>query len=452
MSVTAVIFGVLLLSGGAANQDQTRLLEEERRRQMDVRPREGEDGDRQSLLWDAGGWFHGELVTLDDPPEKPERTLRYADLRLWGELRYEQAYTAYARVLTDYLDFNSGHQFEGSDDNRFRPFYVDQAWLRADGSTPDRDLIVQAGRQYMSVGRGLLLNQVAYGATAEWAAGRWGVRGQLAHTIVHDDDIDPSRPDADDSRRGFGSLELNYVLHAYHRLFLIGMLQMDLDDQEQAGQRWQYDSRYLGAGLRGAFGQDLGYHLEAVLETGESSAAGSTETEAIRAWALTFQAEYRFRVETSPTLLFEYMFGSGDDDRGSVTEAASGNEAGTRDEGFLGFGFLQTGYALFPRVSNIHIVRLGGWFAPLESRETFRALQVGLFYYLYRKDESAAPISDPRSFKDDSDVGQEVDVTLRWRIFSDLGVSVNFGRFLPGDAYDETSGRTFLSAGFTYGF
>ncbi len=445
-----------LLLGSAtalAAQDQNKLLEEERRRAMDERAR-GDDERRQPVLWDAGGWLHAEFITLDDPPDETERTLRYLDLRLWGELRIDRTYTAYLRVLTDYTDFNSGDQFEGEDDNDLRLLYVDQAWVEADWSTPDNDFVVRAGRQFLSLGRGLLFNQVAYGLVGDWAAGRWAARLFGAHSIIHDDDIDTSLPNADDSRRAFVGGELDYLLDAYHRAYLLFLVERDLNDEdpEFAFQDWDYDANYLGAGLRGTLWGELAYHVEAVYEFGESVAGGSTETEDIQAFALTLLLEYRFKTELSPSITFEYLHGSGDADRGSVTEAAAGNTAGTDDEGFLGFGFLQTGYALFPRVSNIHILRLGGSLRPLESHELFRYLEVGAFGYLYRKDESAAPISDPRAFEDDAEVGTEIDLFLRWRIVSDVGVSVNFGRFLPGDAYDDKDGRNFLSMGLTYGF
>ena len=446
---------ILMLFGAASAhaQDQNKLLEEERRREMDAR-RLADDGLHQPLLWDAGGWLHAEFVTLDDPPEKEERTLRYLDLRLWGELRLNRTYTAYLRLQTDYVDFNSGDQFEGGDDNEFRFLYVDQAWVEADWSTPDTDLVVRAGRQFISLGRGLLFNQVAYGLVGEWAAGPWGVKAFGAHTIIHDDDIDQSLPNHDDSRRAFGAVEVNWAYSGYHRAYALLMLEKDRNDEdpESATQDWTYDAQYLGLGLRGAFFRDLGYHVEAIYQMGESVAAGTTDTEDIQAFSLTALVEYRFQTPTSPAVLLEYLYGSGDADRGSVTDVAAGNQAGTDDDGFLAFGFLQTGYALFPRVSNIHILRLGGSFRPLESSDVGRYLEVGVFGYLYLKDESASPISDPRAFLDDEDVGKEIDLFFRWRVLSDLGVSLNFGRFLPGDAYDDKDGRNFFSAGFTYGF
>jgi hypothetical protein len=444
---------VLASATAAAAQDQNRLLEEERRRAMDARSR-GDDELRQPILWDAGGWLHAELVTLDDPPEKAERTLRYLDLRLWGELRIDRTYTAYLRLQTDYTDFNSGDQFEGEDDNDLRLLYVDQAWVEADWSTADTDFIVRAGRQFISLGRGLLFNQVAYGLTGEWASGRWAAKVFGAHSIVHDDDIDQSLPNADDSRRAFFGGEADYLFDAYHRAYALLLVERDLNDEDPdfASQDWDYNANYLGLGLRGTLWGSWGYHLEALYEFGESVAGGSTDTEDIQAFALTAQVEYRLDSPMSPTLLFEYLYGSGDNDRGSVTDVAAGNTPGTDDEGFLGFGFLQTGYALFPRVSNIHILRLGGSLRPLESADLFRSLEIGAFGYLYRKAESAAPISDPRSFLDDSEIGSEIDLFLRWRIVSDVGVSINFGRFMPGDAYDDGDGRTFLSLGLTYGF
>lgn len=449
----AVVAMVLASASAAAAQDQKRLLEEERRRAMDPRDR-GDEDVRQSVLWDAGGWLHADFITLDDPPEESERTLRYLDLRLWGELRIDRTYTAYVRLLTDSTDFNSGDQFEGDDDDDLRLLYLDQAWAEADWSTADVDFILRGGRQFVSLGRGLLLNQVAYALTADWAAGPWAARVLGAHSIVHDDDLDQSMPNADDSRRLFLGGEVDYMLAAEHRLYGLLMVERDLNDEdpEIALQDWEYNATYLGLGLRGAFGTAWGYHLEAIYQTGESVAGGSTDRESIQAFSLTALVEYRIPVETSPSLLFEYMYGSGDGDRGSVTDQAAGNAAGTDDEGFLAFGFLQTGFSLFPRVSNIHILRLGGSLRPLESHDLFRSLEVGAFGYLYRKDESAAPISDPRSFLDDADVGTEIDLFLRWRITSDVGVSMNFGRFLPGDAYEDQDGRNFLSLGLTYGF
>jgi hypothetical protein len=153
-----------------------------------------------------------------------------------------------------------------------------------------------------------------------------------------------------------------------------------------------------------------------------------------------------------PQIRLQYMFGSGNSDRTSVTDMASGNTAGTTDTSFLSFGFVQTGFSLFPRVANIHILRLGGSIRPLESVELFHKMEVGVYGYYYRKAAAQELISDSRAFLNNADVGKEVDLFLRWRIFSDLGFYLNYGCFFPGKAYQDASARNFVSAGITYSF
>lgn len=449
--MSSAVFFAAAISFFAQNEQQKKFLEEERRREMDERARANADL-KQTLLYDFGGWFHGDFATLEDKPDRDRRTFRYADLRLWGEAVLEQRYTAYVRLQTAYTDFNQGDQFSGEHDNVFRSPHVDQAYLDADLSWEDNDLSVRAGRQFESLGRGLLLNGVLYSLHASWSSGRWSARALLAHTIIHDDDIDQSLPNPHDSHRGFAGFEANYMLSGDHRVYLMALVERDFNNEENTFQSWDYHANYIGLGGRGTLLPGLSYSAEAVYEFGQSAGAGSQDLETIQAFAFTLGLEYFWRMDTSPHFVLDYMFGSGDEDRGSVTDVAAGNLAGTKDESFLAFGFLQTGFSLFPRLSNIHIVRVGGSFRPLESVDVARNLEVGAFFYWYQKVESAQPISDPRSFKDDSDVGTEVDFLLRWRITSDLGISVNYGLFMPGKAYDEQSNRGFFSAGLTYSF
>jgi hypothetical protein len=451
-----LVFAILLFASASlqAQVENKPFLEEDRRREMDERVRSNEDL-QQSFLWDAGGWFNSQFVQLDDPPDKDQRTLRSLDLRLWGEARIARRYLAYVRLQSEYTDFNSGDQFEGSDDNQFRPIHVDQAYLEADWSSPDNEFIVRVGKEFLTLGRGLLFNSVAYGVMGSYASGPFSLRGFAAHTIIHDDDIDQSLPNSDDSRRAFAALEGGYTLSGGHRAYLLAMVERDLNDEdpESASQDWDYNASYVGVGARGTVSGDLVYSMEGIMEFGKSVAAGSTEEESIQAFALMVGLELPFGGAMSPYAALEYMFGSGDSDRGSVTDVASGNLAGTDDEGFLAFGFVQTGFSLFPRLSNLHILRLGGSLRPLESVELFRRMEVGIFGYLYRKHQSEAPISDSRSSEDDADVGTEVDLFLHWRLLSDVGLSINYGRFMPGDAYaDGEDARDFVSAGITYGF
>ena len=448
---------IVLLSAASAAfaqpqaEQQKKFLEEERRREMDERAHANADL-KQDFLWDWGAWFHGEFVRLDDKPDRDHRTFRYADLRLWGEAIIDQRYTAYVRLQSSYTDFNEGDQFAGDDDNIFRPIRVDQAYLDADLSSYDEHFSVRGGKQFESLGRGLILNGVLYALHGSWSSGRLSARVLAGHTVIHDDDIDRSLPNERDSHRGFAGLEGDWMVSGDHRAYVMALFERDFNHASNTFQKWDYNAYYLGLGGRGSVVGDLSYAVEGVFELGQTVGAGSTEMDDIRAFAATLSLDYIWRTDTSPRFLLEYMFASGDKDRHSVTDVGSGNTPGTTDTSFLAFGFLQTGFSLFPRLSNIHIIRVGGTFHPLESVDAARTLELGAFYYWYRKAESAEPISDPRSFLDNADVGQEFDVTLRWRITSDLGISINYGVFLPGKAYLEQSNRGFFSAGMTYSF
>lgn len=451
--LTALTAFILPLSLRAQVQDKP-FLEEERRERMDARLRLEDDPHDQVFVWDVGGWLHTEFVEMDDPPDKEERTLRYVDLRLWGEARIADTYTVYARLQTDYTDFNSGDQFEGQEDNRAHIARVDQAFVEGDWRIDGTRVVARGGRIFLSLGRGLLFNQVAYGGVVDVSAGRFNARAFGAHSIPHDDDIDRSIPENDDSYRAFGALELEYRLHVDHRIYGLGLIERDLNDEDPdiPFQDFQYDANYVGGGARGEILPALAYSAEGVYEFGSGVAAGSTTEEDISAFAFLGRLEYFWEVDTSPSFEVEYMYGSGDPDRGSVTDTAAGNRLGTDDEGFLAFGFVQTGFSLFPRLSNLHLFKAGALFHPLESVEAFESLELGAFGYVYRKDESAAPISDPQSFLNDADVGEEIDLVMRWRPLSDVILAVNYGRFFPGDAYLEDDARDFVSAALTYSF
>jgi len=330
--------------------------------------------------------------------------------------------------------------------------HFDEVYVDADWTDYGRGFAARAGRAFVSMGSGLLYNDLAYMIQGTYSQDRWAIRGWVGHSIIHEEDIDSSIPHANKSYRGFLGVEGDYLITGNHRAYGMLLIERDFNRDNVAGQDWTYNANYFGLGARGTILAGLGYSAEFTYEFGQSAAAGSTQLESISAFAGLLTVDYEFSGPLEPMLLLQYMYGSGDSDRTSVTEQAAGNQQGTTDEGFLSFGFVQTGYSLFPRVSNIHILRLGGTIRPLESMEMFHKLQVGVFGYLYRKAAASSPISDSRAFLNDSDVGKEIDFTLRWRIYSDLGFSVNYGCFFPGNAYQETQARNFVNIGMTYSF
>jgi len=302
------------------------------------------------------------------------------------------------------------------------------------------------------MGSGLLFNDVAYGIQGTYDADRFAIRGWIARSRFSEADIDQSLPKPNESNRAFLGVEADYLITGSHRVYGMLLVERDFNREHVATQNWKYNANYVGVGGRGTIVDGWGYSAEAVFEFGQTAAASSTEKDPITAFAFLLTTDYQFQGVLEPVVRLQYMFGSGDDDRVSPTDMAAGNEAGTTDTSFLSFGFVQTGFSLFPRVSNIHILRLGGSIRPFATTELFHKFEVGMYGYLYRKAVASELISDSRAFLDSADIGQEVDVLLRWRILSDLGFYVNYGCFFPGKAYLDDSPRNFFSAGVTYAF
>ena len=113
--------------------------------------------------------------------------------------------------------------------------------------------------------------------------------------------------------------------------------------------------------------QDLLNRVEVVGEWGKTFSEGVTSgRDRVCAWAADAALAYFFRkTPTRPKLMVEYLYGSGDGNRRlSSTSTIGGNLAGTKDHAFNAFGFRDTGVALAPRVSNLHIYILGASFFP----------------------------------------------------------------------------------------
>ena len=143
--------------------------------------------------------------------------------------------------------------------------------------------------------------------------------------------------------------------------------------------------------------------------------------------------------------------GSGDDDRGSATQTTAGNLAGTNDESFISFGYVNTGLVLAPELSNLVSVRVTGSAFPLRGRGILDKMQVSLSGFAFAKYDDGAPISVP-TVAGESFVGGEFDLMLDWQLTSDLNLLLQYGIFLPGDAMVNSDTLHFFYVGFSYGF
>ena len=315
-------------------------------------------------------------------------------------------------------------------------------------ATPGGALRFAAGRKYFILGTGLAFNGRGDGAELNLYSRIVDIKAFGVYTGLLAKDQNPyglsGKDISDGAKRVFvgGSIERGFVNQT---AYLLALVQMDRQDEE-AGTKSRYDSQYYGAGLKGLIIDGMDYYAEFIYQMGESYLRYSTtgEKDTVKAMAGMFGLNYYFDAAYNPALLFQYAYGSGDDD-----------SADTDDTTFTYFGTYVGGFALRPQLKNIHIARLGFSFLPFYASEKMwlKRLNVIARYSYYMKDKPEAYASAGEGPLEERFLGHGADFSLRWAIFSDLSFFVNYGLFLPGDAYSSSEGtRNFVMGGFNLVF
>lgn len=300
------------------------------------------------------------------------------------------------------------------------------------------------GRQFIRVGRGLTLAETLDGAHVEWRTGD-GVRvsGFVGSTLHRSDNIDTNVLGFDQghNNRTFVGVQGEYVTEDNHHLtayFLDENDNSSTADSLQDPFSFNYDAHYGGLGSEGSLGERTIYTGELVFQGGKAGTAnGGVAREKIDAGAAWLSLYHRLEGTTLPTLTFDYAWGSGDAGRFSVTDSGvRGPRFGQGDKNFIGFGRFDGGLALQPRLSNLHVIRLGFQFKPLaEMMDAPEDLLVGFKLTDYEKSTLNGPISDPVATLPARHVGIGTDIFAAWKPMTDLDFLFEYGGFSPGDAY-----------------
>ena len=472
LCLLVALLAVGLFSAPAAGQDDLglRIYAEELRTVLD----------RQEAAmsgFDVGAWFNFVFINYNDPAAGKTRALRQYELRGWASMNLQSgAHKAYFRGLLRYDDWNSGGnpvtEQRGDDFDEI----IERAWYELNlarlldpssaGSKPRFNLRLRVGRDYTTIGTALVLalpmDQIKFTVDAD----DWEFMAMLGKTVKESVNIDASDIIAHEQERCFYGFQLAYNGFQDHRPFVYFLSNSDHSTPHHIDptQSYDYSSKYLGIGSEGTlFVRNLSYKVELVGEWGKTYPENIQQQEVIVshgqekicAMATDVQLEYLFDVKTNPRLMFEYLYGSGDGDRRtSSSSTIGGNQAGTTDYAFNGFGYRDTGIALAPRISNIHIFTLGFRFFPLEHIEMFRKFELGTKAFFYQKANSGGAISDSLATRSSGTIGCEFDIYFNWRITSDLAWSTRYGAFLPGSAYSDSNDecRHFLYTGFVFSF
>lgn len=463
---------LLLLSSPAFGQISQEELRRERREIVEELRKTQDVSGGSNFIWrglsnatgweiDYGGWYAPTFTNGDNGTDRDASTQDLLDHTWEHDLRMFVRMTSatkktnfYARLKTLWTGNSTGGanaaSIRGTDWEQptFDMFYLELVRL---GRTFKHTWTF--GRQYAQVERGISFGLVADGIRYEMASRRNEVQVLLLRQQPGDDNIDATAGGWNPGRtkRLFYGAEWKLKYHPKHKLGIFALSNTDRNFEfaDAAGQRHLLDSLYYGIGFDGTmpFLSRLNYWFQYIQADGTTypNGAGSTTID-LNASAMDIGLRYFFPTALSPTIYWEYAAGSGDGDAtGSATGTAGGSTAG--DDGrFISFGGLSLGYALAPQLVNLNVNKFGfsvkpfGWSAS----RLWSELVVQPTYYTYSKDKSAGATSDPVANVTSSKIGDEIDVTIAWRLAGDLKYQFKWGRFSPGAAYATRSAENYL--------
>ncbi|HHT9152336.1 MAG TPA: alginate export family protein [Candidatus Hypogeohydataceae bacterium YC40] len=460
--------GVLSLQ--EIQQYRTERLERETRKALEYLGRPS-----QRFLFDYGGWYRFSYLSFDDLNNdltaKLKRVMRIHDIRLWAALNLDNVQTFYVRQRTALNDWDHNDNFRTGDtdldfelDQAFYSVQIDNALRRYFEVKLPLRLQFTGGQFFSEVGTGLVYSRRGIGVELKGWSRFVNFTTFWSRTPPRENNIDFSVPGfrTEGQDRHFTGVVLSYPGFSHHEPYFFWVQQKDHSEPvppHPIQSKFDYDSYYFGLGLRGElFIKNLNYEIEGIREIGRSYGdqvrfGGPQSPNSISAWAVSTRLTKIFDVLTRPRLDLRYALATGDKDRLNPTNTVGGSAPGTTDRNFLHFGYIETGYMLSPRLSNLQMLRIGGSIKPLDFDLDLKDnLEVGVYYYLYKKDVAKGGISDFRANRPLNSLGQEFDAYINYKVLSDVFVNFNYGKFWPSGAFGEKTVREYFLASLTFQF
>lgn len=410
-----------------------------------------------------GGWVDYFFMSYDDGQQE-SRVAHRPGTALWTRISIDGgAHEIFARMRLRYSYFRPGDEGAARQEDWFGPEF-DQLWYQVDWGKALRlaapgdpfQVTTRVGRQTVQFGTGFVLDLPMDAVLIDARLYDVRVQGLLGRAIRNLPNVVRDNAVESHSDRNFAGMQLSYEGWEQHVPFVYWLLNDDRTKERPKDpfQDYSYDSFYLGGGAAGEIVKDLRYWGEGVMQFGRSFGDGAWRSrDYIEAWGWNAGIEKLWHTAWRPRLSFEYMFGSGDADRiYNAVGSRGGNRSGTPDRGFSGFGFRDTGLALAPTVTNLHIFKVGGSVTPFEKVQLLREMELGTNWFLYVKNQGRGAISDSTADNFDPYVGWGMDYFVNWRLTSDLAFTIRCGTFFPGQAYSDQDTRYFLLTGLTWSF
>lgn len=465
-----LVAGLLLAVAGAASAQAPTQSVVERLRQVEQERRTGlattetylkqTGGGRR--LESVGGWFTytGLDFSDDDRDSRTADVLRFLDirdLRVWYQTQIGQKFGAYVRYRFQDFDFDVRQGFPAPDLRVLQRGDLDLGYI---DYRPDPTQRFRSGRQFLALGRGFALAEIL--DAVSYTRAREGLQlttfyGTTPNRLLN---IDTSIVGFNQGKthRDFAALEAAYTHRSGNRYYAYHLGEVDDSQTLSATQAlidFHYNANYTGLGSSYRLTPRVTLLTEGIWQGGRAL----TDTQRrvnIEASMVDLYALWSLKGTNDPLINAEYAFGSGDNMRQGVVETFGGKQDATTDENFLYFGRIETGVALSPRLSNLHVARLGyqqrlRLYGP--NTKPIDPL-VGVKFTEYWKEHIRGAISDPLATGDGRHVGDAFDAYVAWRALSDVAVNLQYGHFGPGKAYPATrrsaSDRFIVSTTFSF--
>lgn len=419
---------------------------------------------------DVGGYLSIVGLHLTDANDNAHRLFQ-PEVGLYARATIDEVHSFFIRARFQYRDFGDGDSFDGEGDGWTKPF-VDRYWYELDMTRafardtvdPNHSLRVRVGRQFVDWGAGLALSENLFAVRPVMTLDRWTFEGLAGITPTDESvvDFDTSRNRFNrDTARGFFGGRVAYRTPTSHELYAYYLRSQDYNDDPQHARAtiipgtydFEYNANYFGIGARGSVGTSLLYLAEFVYQTGESQAdplRSFQRAEDISAYAARAQLTYLLRDKHRTRIEGEFLIASGDDDRLVSTDTIGGNLRNTDDNAFNSLGYVNTGLAFSPALSNLVSLRIGASSFPLTDVNGFDRLQFGADVLVSFKLDEDAPIDE--ATESDAYLGTELDFSVNYAITSDLSLTARYGLFFGGEAIAAEDFRQFVFVGVTLSF
>jgi hypothetical protein len=190
-------------------------------------------------------------------------------------------------------------------------------------------------------------------------------------------------------------------------------------------------TEYLGVALRGPLTEALYYDLFGYLGTGRMLSYSAIDVAYRYEWILSglVGGGVRYFREQWLSSNFELRLLLATGDKDFADSFIEGNRNGLATV-FQAISQPELTLLFSPRLGNLVMAEASYSLKPVASLQT---ILKGIFFLR----PTLGPISDPSVDPASSSryIGTEIDLTARWRLFSDLGLAFTAGAFLPGGAF-----------------